>query len=283
MCVRGAAEHYHTNLWYFNMALPLIARVLSLLARAGRLPGKVFGSGGTMGAVGRAVTKGVPETRVMDAAGKVTVTAGRSAEKLTRQWEVYRRRGAVRFPSDPVKSKQYAMDSFQAWGAKNPEAWKQLNPGFFTRNPSALGHSLNYGILGAMVAPLLRAGGEGDGGSEEQQLMAMMAGMQQQQSGGQNQPYGGMDELMSQMQMSGEETSSQLAGTQGALRMKGIMDAKSSGRPSYRPDIEELTKGYEDLLGKISYKEPTTLSEALARRGIMPKDQDNRIDFRGLI
>lgn len=261
------------------MALPVIARVLSLLARAGRLPGKAFGSGGTMGAVGRAVTKGVPEVRSIDAAGKVVTTAGRSAASLTKKWEAFMRRGAVRFPSDPIKAKQYAMDSFKAWGAKNPEAWKQLNPGFLTRNPNAPGHAL----MAAMFAPMFMGGGEGGGGSEEEQLMAMMAGMQKEQSGGQNQPYGGMEELMSQLQQSGEETSSQLAGTQGALRMKGIMDAKSSGRPSYRPDIEELTKGYEDLLGKISYKEPTTLSEALARRGIMPKDQDNRIDFRGLI
>jgi len=282
MCVRGAAEHFHTILWYFNM--PVIARILALLARAGRLPGKVLGSGGTMGAVGRAVTGGIPEVRAMDAAGKVAVTAGRSAASFTKKWEAFMRRGAARFPSDPVKAKQYAMDSFEAWGKKNPEAWKHLNPGFLTRNPQFFDKAINYGFLGTIAAPFLGiGGGEGRGGSEEQQLMAMMAGMQKQQSGGQNQPYGGMEELMSQLQESGEETSSQLAHTQGALRMKGIMDAKKSGRPSYRPDIEELTKGYEDLLGKISYKEPTTLSEALARRGIMPKDQDNRIDFRGLI
>jgi len=281
MCVRGAADLFHTILWYFNM--PVIARILALLARAGRLPGKAFGSGGTMGAVRRAVTAGVPEVRAMDAAGKVATTAGRSAQTLTRQWEVYMRRGAVRFPTDAAKAKQYALDSFEAWGKKNPEAWKHLNPGFFTRNPQFFDKAINYGFLGTIAAPFFMGGGEGEGSSEEQQLMAMMAGMQKQQSGGQNQPYGGLDELMAQMQQTGDQTSSQLAGTQGALRMKGIMDAKSSGRPSYRPDIEELTKGYEDLLGKISYKEPTTLSEALARRGIMPKDQDNRIDFRGLI
>lgn len=281
MCVRGAAEHFHTNLWYFNM--PVIARILALLARAGRIPGKVLGSGGTMGAVRRAVTAGVPEVRAMDAAGKVATTAGRSAASLTTKWEAFMRRGAARFPTDATKAKQYALDSFQAWGKKNPEAWKHLNPGFFTRNPQFFDKAINYGFLGTIAAPFFTGGGESRGGSEEEQLMAMMAGMQKQQSGGQNQPNGGMEEMMAHLQRSGEETSSQLAGTQGALRMKGIMDAKSSGRPSYRPDIEELTKGYEDLLGKISYKEPTTLSEALARRGIMPKDQDNRIDFRGLI
>lgn len=318
MCVRGAAEHFHTNHWYFNMSAFLSggARLLALLGRGGSAAlrgggaaARGVGRGAAslvgeapLGKVGRGISQGIPAMSTIDAAtGAVKTIKAVSAQEAQSLWQFWLSKGASKFPSDAAKAKNYALEQFGKWGKKNPERLKALSPGLFTRKPGLGTVAMNAAFMAPFLLPFL-AGGEGEGGEDQQAILEQMmaeggggmenSGMAGLMGGGMRGGMGsggGMMELIASLKNSAGrnsyETSNKLAGTEGALKMRGMLDAAKSGRPTafYRDDLQELTRGYDKMLGDISYQEPVTMAEALARRGIVPDQNDNRIDFRNML
>jgi len=261
----------------------------------------------SIGKVGRAVSQGIPEMSTIDAAtGAVRTIKAVSAQEAQNLWKFWMSKGGAKFPADATKAKDYALEQFAKWGKKNPEQLKAISPGLFARNPELKGHIINGVFMAPFLLPFL-AGGGGEGGRDQQDMLEQMmseGGMGNndsaantlnaitnfsQKMGGSSQSGGGMMDLIAGLKnrasSSAYETSNKLAGTQGALKMQGLLDAANSGTPTafYRNDLQDLTKGYEKMLGNISYQEPVTMAEALARRGIVPDQNENRIDFRNMM
>lgn len=299
------------------MALPTMAALLAGLARGGAMAlrgGKAAaGAGGAaaktvggvfkqapIGKVGRAVSQGIPAMSTVNAAtGAVKTIKAVSPQEAQSLWQFWMSKGAAKFPKDAGKAKNYALEQFAKWGKKNPEQLKAISPGLFTRRPGLGSVAMNAAFMSPFLLPFL-AGGEsyeedqqamledmmaGGGGGEYGNMAALMGGGM----GGASQSGGGMMDLITGLKnranSNSSSTSNKLAGTQGALKMQGLLDAANSGTPTafYRNDLQDLTKGYEKMLGNISYQEPVTMAEALARRGIVPEQNENRIDFRNML
>ena len=297
------------------------ARLLALLGRGGTAAlrgggaaarGVGRGAAGlvgeaSIGKVGRGISQGIPAMSTIDAAtGAVKTIKAVSAQEAQSLWQFWLSKGASKFPGDAAKAKNHALEQFAKWGKKNPERLKAISPGLFTRKPGLATTAMNAAFMAPFLLPFL-AGGEGEGGEDQQAMLEQMmaeGGMGgndsaantlnaitnfSQKMGGSSQSGGGMMELIAGLKnnagRSSYETSNKLAGTEGALKMRGMLDAAKSGRPTafYRDDLQELTRGYDKMLGDISYQEPVTMAEALARRGIVPDQNDNRIDFRNML
>lgn len=325
MCVRGAAEHFRTILWYFNMSAFLTggARLLALMGRGGSAAlrgGAAAARGGAaaargvgrgaaglvgeapIGKVGRGISQGIPAMSTIDAAtGAVKTINAVSAQEAQRLWQFWVSKGTVKFPKDASKAKNYALEQFGKWGKKNPERLKAISPGLFTRRPGLATVAMNAAFMSPFLLPFL-AGGEGSSGEDPEAMLEQMlaeggggmggggmAALLGGGMGGSNSSNGGMMGLIAGLKNRANgnsyETSNRLAGTQGALKMQGLLDASGSGRPTafYRDDLQELTRGYDKMLGEISYQEPVTMAEALARQGIIPDQNENRIDFRNML
>jgi len=278
-------------------------------ARGGAAAARTVGRGASgligeapIGKVGRAVSQGIPAMSTIDTAtGAVKTIKEVSAQEAQNLWKFWLSKGTSKFPGDAAKAKNHALEQFAKWGKKNPERLKAISPSLLSRRPGIGTFAMNAAFMSPFLLPFLAGGESAEGEDQQAMLEQMMAegggGMRNQDMaallgggmGGSSQSGGGMMGLIAGLKnrasSNSYETSNKLAGTQGALKMQGLLDAAGSGTPTafYRNDLQDLTRGYEKMLGDISYQEPVTMAEALARRGIVPEQNENRIDFRNML
>ena len=299
------------------------ARLLALLARGGSAAlrgGAVAARGGAavargaggllaeapMTKISRAVSQGIPEmANINRATGALKTIKEVTAPEAQKMWQSWLAKGVSKFPKDATAAKNHALEQFAKWGKKNPEQLKAISPSLWARTEGKRGllgaAAFNAAMFGPMLIPFLMGGEDKENQDQQAMLEQMMAGggggmgeggmaaLLGSGMGGSNSSDGGMMGLIAGLKnranSNSYETSNKLAGTQGALKMQGLLDAAGSGRPTafYRDDLQELTRGYDKMLGEISYQEPVTMAEALARRGIVPDQNENRIDFRNML
>jgi len=261
--------------------------------------------------ISRAVSQGIPEmSNINRATGALKTIKEVTAPEAQKMWQSWLAKGVSKFPKDATAAKNHALEQFAKWGKKNPEQLKAISPSLWARTEGKRGllgaAAFNAAMFGPLLIPFLMGGEDKENKDQQAMLQEMMSegGMGNndsaantlnaitnfsQKMGGSSQSGGGMMDLIAGLKNrasnSAYETSTKLAGTQGALKMQGLLDAANSGTPTafYRNDLQDLTKGYEKMLGNISYQEPVTMAEALARRGIVPDQNENRIDFRNMM
>lgn len=123
-------------------------------------------------------------------------------------------------------------------------------------------------MMALFALPILKdmfsGGGEspqqmGGMGGEEQQIMQLLAGLQQQAGS------------------SLEDTKSAYNRSMGASRTQDIVDRFGSRQTGFgiRSDLDEIIRGNEDEIARLSVPQPITLVEALARRGILTPSLDS--------
>jgi hypothetical protein len=107
------------------------------------------------------------------------------------------------------------------------------------------------------------------GMGEEGDILGLLGALQQQAQGGE------------------AETRSEFARTQAGVNMLDRMDMARAtpttlgmGRASA---LEELIRGQEDELARMSYNEPMSLAQAYAMQGLYRPMEQGRVNFRDLI
>ena len=148
---------------------------------------------------------------------------------------------------------------------------------------------MNAAFIPIMLAQMgMSMFGGGEGGEDDLAAMGISEpGMGGLKMGEEGNILGLLGALQQQAQGSEAETRSEFARTQAGVNMLDRMDMARAtpttlgmGRASA---LEELIRGQEDELARMSYNEPMTLAQAYAMQGLYRPMEQGRVDFRDLI
>jgi hypothetical protein len=251
MCVRGAAEHFHTNLWCFNMqaailaALPwLIPILLQGIESVKGTPEKPLPSGGLSAADAQALWA------KHEAAHPTDIDAARKA-----------------FASELESAHKVNLENlYHAHKGQSPMLGAKVKRGF-GKAVGFGGSAMNLAFMAMMAKDMF---GSRDGGAENlNQMMAAGSGGEQT-----NPEIAG---LMSMLQQSGAQrpptpSRGEMYRTQGMAdtqKMGDVLGSKGGQTLGVREDLQQLIKGYEDQIDSVSHTEPISMAQALARQGIV--------------
>ena len=151
-------------------------------------------------------------------------------------------------------------------------------PGLMKRLVRGAPAAANTALAAAFLLPMFgigTGGGEAEMGmgepgmGEEGDILGLLGALQQQAQGGE------------------AETRSEFARTQAGVNMLDRMDMARAtpttlgmGRAAA---LEELIRGQEDELARMSYNEPMSLAQAYAMQGLYRPMEQGRVNFRDLI
>ena len=151
-------------------------------------------------------------------------------------------------------------------------------PGLMRRLVRGAPAAANTALAAAFLLPMFgigAGGGEAEMGmgepgmGEEGDILGLLGALQQQAQGGE------------------AETRSEFARTQAGVNMLDRMDMARAtpttlgmGRAAA---LEELIRGQEDELARMSYNEPMSLAQAYAMQGLYRPMEQGRVNFRDLI
>ena len=143
-----------------------------------------------------------------------------------------------------------------------------------------LGKAAGVGITGLFalsMLPMLKemfggGGGEGGmpqqmGGGGEQDLMALLGNLEQQAGA------------------SFADTKEAYSRSRGERKIQDIMSGMSSRQTGFgiRSDLDEIIRGNEEEIARISSVQPVTMAEALARRGIFAAPDNGSLNLQGMM
>lgn len=149
-------------------------------------------------------------------------------------------------------------------------------PGLLTPTAGKASTALGIGLTAPFLLPLFSGGGEeeqlamamqGQGG--EGDLLAMLAGLQDQAEGSRSQLRGDVAE--SSAAVNAMDRMDMLRARPGTL---GLSRASM---------LEELIRGHEDELSRISYNEPMSLAQAYAMKGLYRDEPQVNLNFGDLL
>lgn len=159
-------------------------------------------------------------------------------------------------------------------------------PGLGRRLLRGLPVAANTALAAAFLLPMFgvgMGGGGGEGGDGGGGMGMGEPGM----GGEEGDILGLLGALQQQAQGSAAETRSEFARTQAGVNMLDRRDmaqaspsALGMGRASA---LEELIRGQEDALARMSYNEPMSLAQAYAMQGLYRPMEQSRVNFRDLI
>lgn len=142
-----------------------------------------------------------------------------------------------------------------------------------------LGKAAGVGITGLfalsmlpMLKEMFSGGGEGGmpqqmGGGGEQDLMALLGNLEQQAGA------------------SFADTKEAYSRSRGERKIQDIMSGMSSRQTGFgiRSDLDEIIRGNEEEIARISSVQPVTMAEALARRGIFAAPDNGSLNLQGMM
>ena len=251
MCVRGAAENFHTTLWCFNMpaailaALPwLIPILLQGIQSVAGTPEKPLPSGGLSAADAQALWA------KHEAANPTDIKAARQA-----------------FASELESAHNVNLENlYHAHKGQSPMLGAKVKRGL-GKAAGFGGTAINLAFMAMMAKDMF--GSRGGGAEDLNQMMAAGAGGQQL-----NPEIAG---LMAMLQQGGAQrpptpSRGEMYRTQGMAntqKMGDVLGSRGGQTLGVREDLQQLTRGYEDQIDSLSYKEPISMAQALARQGIV--------------
>lgn len=158
-------------------------------------------------------------------------------------------------------------------------------PGLMKRLIRGAPAAANTALAAAFLLPMFGIGaGGGEGGGETGMGEPGMGGLGMGEEGD---ILGLLGALQQQAQGGEAETRSEFARTQAGVNMLDRMDMARAtpttlgmGRAAA---LEELIRGQEDELARMSYNEPMTLAQAYAMQGLYRPMEQGRVNFRDLI
>jgi len=142
-----------------------------------------------------------------------------------------------------------------------------------------LGKAAGVGVTGLfalsmlpMLKEMFSGGGEGGmpqqmGGGGEQDLMALLGNLEQQAGA------------------SFADTKEAYSRSRGERKIQDIMSGMSSRQTGFgiRSDLDEIIRGNEEEIARISSVQPVTMAEALARRGIFAAPDNGSLNLQGMM
>lgn len=143
---------------------------------------------------------------------------------------------------------------------------------------------MNAAFIPIMLAQMgMSMFGGGEGGGDDLAAMGTGGGPMGQEG----EMMGLLSGLMGAADDSYEETEDELARTNSLLRVMDKRDMLLSSPDTLglgrARGLEELIRGNEDQLARISYNEPMTLAQAYAMQGLYRPRESARLDFRELM